>query len=442
MFGDDDFYSQLLYDQGGFGDSVFDSEPDMGASDRIFEGSGNDMLLGEAGRGSWYSQLPDKGWIDREDRPGSNALGVPDDEQGIALPSRKTLGNWYDVTGPDGRTERLQQTDIGPARWTGRGIDVSAAGADRMGYAPENFPTNGRFTWEPADGPPFGGSPAGMPDIRRALPPEQADRLEMMPPVQTRFAGGNATGFGGPMPPVQPRYGEGQRPGLMGNLASLLGFSPQQGERFSRALAAGLASMKGPGGMAAFAQGFGGAMQGGQRYEDQQRREGYERGDKERAFGLREQELGERREDRRETRKFRERHEDRQDRNQKSLDEWRKRERQGTQARDRRPQFELQFERAVDAFTEKLDRRIENTNDPVEREKLQKNRDAMVEKYKSDLRRRVFPDEKEPTTTPEGHPIPRSKQEYDALPPGTRYRHPADPPGTPLRVKPENPPDA
>jgi hypothetical protein len=105
------------------------------------------------GKGSWYSQLPQHGWIDREDKPGSNALGVPDEKQGIALPSRATLGQWFDVTFPDGQTQRLQQTDVGPAKWTGKGIDISAAAAHGAGYTPKDFPTGGQFTWSPADGP-------------------------------------------------------------------------------------------------------------------------------------------------------------------------------------------------------------------------------------------------------------------------------------------------
>lgn len=103
-----------------------------------------------SGRGSWYSQLPNKGWVDLQDKPNSNKLGVPDDQQGIALPSNKTLGQWFDVTGPDGKVHRLQQTDTGPARWTGKSIDISAAAADQMGYSPKNFPTGGKFSWRPA----------------------------------------------------------------------------------------------------------------------------------------------------------------------------------------------------------------------------------------------------------------------------------------------------
>jgi hypothetical protein len=123
----------------------------------------------QSGKGSWYSQLPEHGWIDRQDKPGSNALGVPDSQQGIALPSKSTLGQWFDVTAPNGETFRLQQTDVGPSTRTGRGIDISAAAAHQMGYTPKDFPTDGGFSWKPANGPPSGaeaaasGSPAGNP---------------------------------------------------------------------------------------------------------------------------------------------------------------------------------------------------------------------------------------------------------------------------------------
>lgn len=103
--------------------------------------------------GSWYSQYRGSNydWVDPSDKPGSNALGVPDSSQGIALPSRSTLGKWFNVTAPNGQTLRLQQTDIGPAGWTGRGIDIAASAADRFGYSPKSFPTGGSFTWVPAE---------------------------------------------------------------------------------------------------------------------------------------------------------------------------------------------------------------------------------------------------------------------------------------------------
>lgn len=146
-------------------------------------------------RGSWYSQYRGvNDWRDPGDRPGSNALGVPDERQGIALPSRGTLGQWFDVAGPDGSTYRLQQTDVGPAKWTGRGIDISAAAADRMGYTPKDFPTDAPFSYRPAPGPPpatpIGSAMAGEAQAR--LPPNTGglfDDIPDLPADQPRQVG-------------------------------------------------------------------------------------------------------------------------------------------------------------------------------------------------------------------------------------------------------------
>jgi len=108
------------------------------------------------GKGSWYSQFKGKyTWVDDGDTPGSNALGVPDNAQGISFYNHATLGHWFKVTAPNGKTSTEQQTEIGPAPWTGRGIDISAACAERMGYSPENFPTDAQWSWE-ACPPPVG----------------------------------------------------------------------------------------------------------------------------------------------------------------------------------------------------------------------------------------------------------------------------------------------
>lgn len=102
------------------------------------------------GKGSWYSQYKGKyKWVDTGDKPNSNALGVPDDQQGIALPEKATLGKWFMVTAPNSVTLTLQQTDLGPAKWTGRVIDIAAVAAEKFGYSPANFPTDGVFSWEP-----------------------------------------------------------------------------------------------------------------------------------------------------------------------------------------------------------------------------------------------------------------------------------------------------
>lgn len=106
------------------------------------------------GRGSWFSQFNGiHNWHDSGDAAGSNALGVPDYCQGISFYNGSTLGKWFEVHAPNGYVGIEQQTDVGPAPWTGRLIDISAVAAERMGYSPNTFPTNGEFYWRPVDPP-------------------------------------------------------------------------------------------------------------------------------------------------------------------------------------------------------------------------------------------------------------------------------------------------
>lgn len=119
------------------------------------------MLLGDTpvkavmtSKGSWYSQYDGKyHWHDSGDAPGSAALGVPDDAQGIARPGKESLGTWFMVRAPNGKVSLEIQSDLGPAVFTGRTIDISAAAAERFGYSPQNFPTDSIFTFWPVDPP-------------------------------------------------------------------------------------------------------------------------------------------------------------------------------------------------------------------------------------------------------------------------------------------------
>ena len=164
-------------------------------------------------RGSWYSQLPPFGWFDPQDRPGSAAYqvggrSIPDSQQGIALPTRGGLGKWYNVTPPGSdRPFPLQQTDIGPAPYTGRGIDISAAGAHQMGYTPKNFPTDANFKAEPIDTTGLGLAAkwnGGVPgDNQTAVaegppPPQQGRKMpnSLMDMFQPQDAAGQPVGFG------------------------------------------------------------------------------------------------------------------------------------------------------------------------------------------------------------------------------------------------------
>jgi peptidoglycan hydrolase-like protein with peptidoglycan-binding domain len=102
----------------------------------------------QSGRGSWYSQYEGRSkWVDKGDAPGSSALGVPDNAQGVSFYDWSTLGKWFEVEYPNGKRMIEQQTDIGPSPWTGKKIDISAAAAERAGYRPDNFPTGEVIKW-------------------------------------------------------------------------------------------------------------------------------------------------------------------------------------------------------------------------------------------------------------------------------------------------------
>jgi type II secretory pathway pseudopilin PulG len=91
------------------------------------------------------------------------------------------LGKWYNVTPPGGNLPfPMQQTDVGPAKWTGRDVDISAAAAHQMGYTPKNFPTDAAWKIEPRDEPRGLGSPAGMP-VQAGDIPDNTDDTAIAP---------------------------------------------------------------------------------------------------------------------------------------------------------------------------------------------------------------------------------------------------------------------
>jgi hypothetical protein len=76
------------------------------------------MAPGPGGRGTWFNVgLAIGEWDDvhaRRRGEGPQASGLPHTEPGIAMPNRKTLGDWFKVTLPDGRTAYWRQSDVGP----------------------------------------------------------------------------------------------------------------------------------------------------------------------------------------------------------------------------------------------------------------------------------------------------------------------------------------
>lgn len=98
----------------------------------------------------------------------TTASGKPVSAGGIAVYNRETLGGWWAVTFPNGRTVTLQQNDIGPAPWTGRVVDVDYASLGAAGYTQGNFPTNStvKATYlgkDPAAGVTGSSSPTAAP---------------------------------------------------------------------------------------------------------------------------------------------------------------------------------------------------------------------------------------------------------------------------------------
>jgi hypothetical protein len=122
-------------------------EPDE-ASRIATSQTGGQSEGGKTVKGSWFGSSP--GWADKMSGK-TTASGAPVTVPGIALPSRAGLGKMFEVTTPDGRKFMLPQTDVGPGKNTGRGIDITSTAASQMGYTPKTFPTDGGFSYRRID---------------------------------------------------------------------------------------------------------------------------------------------------------------------------------------------------------------------------------------------------------------------------------------------------
>lgn len=95
-----------------------------------------------AGKVSWFG-----GANDPEDS-GHTANGETTKTPGIAVYNHGTLGGYWRVKAPNGKTAVLKQTDIGPAPWTGRKIDVTYSALNKFGFNEHDFPTDSHFEAE------------------------------------------------------------------------------------------------------------------------------------------------------------------------------------------------------------------------------------------------------------------------------------------------------
>jgi hypothetical protein len=84
-------------------------------------------------------------WFGGPNDPSSGpttASGSPIAAGGIAVYNHSTLGGYWRLSFPNGRTVIEKQTDIGPAPWTGRAFDVAYSSLAGAGYSESDFPTN------------------------------------------------------------------------------------------------------------------------------------------------------------------------------------------------------------------------------------------------------------------------------------------------------------
>lgn len=95
-----------------------------------------------AGKVSWFG-----GPSDSTDS-GHTANGETTKTPGIAVYNHGTLGGYWRVKAPNGKTAVLKQTDIGPAPWTGRKIDVTYSALNKFGFNEHDFPTDSHFEAE------------------------------------------------------------------------------------------------------------------------------------------------------------------------------------------------------------------------------------------------------------------------------------------------------
>ena len=91
------------------------------------------------GRVSWFGG-PD----DHTSGP-TTANGDPVSDPGIPVYDTATLNGYWWVRFPNGRAAVLQQTDIGPAPWTGRVLDVLYSALPYLGYTEQDFPTDSQI---------------------------------------------------------------------------------------------------------------------------------------------------------------------------------------------------------------------------------------------------------------------------------------------------------
>jgi hypothetical protein len=87
-------------------------------------------------------------WFGGPDDPSSGpttASGLSITYPGVAVYRDDTIGGWWRVH-MGNKTFDIQQTDKGPAPWTGRVMDFTYTAVRALGYTEQNFPTDSRIS--------------------------------------------------------------------------------------------------------------------------------------------------------------------------------------------------------------------------------------------------------------------------------------------------------
>lgn len=96
------------------------------------------------GRASTYASDPVTGFVDHADNNRPALAGATNDRPGIAVLNRSTLGLWWRVCSPWRVCRWVRQTDIGPAAFTGRVLDINSVAVRVLWQMPQGdeFPTD------------------------------------------------------------------------------------------------------------------------------------------------------------------------------------------------------------------------------------------------------------------------------------------------------------
>jgi len=195
--------------------------------------SGPAPLTGPTVRTTWfnagapYRDPAGRLWSDpRGQAEGAQKSGLSHTLPGVATPGSQGLGEYHQVTMPDGTTAFFKKSDQGPAAWTGMGLDINAPAAAALGFTPNTFPS-GQGGWRVArigpnlppgvqEGVPYKVASLGAvapptttisPAMTGALNPNPAIITNIPPapsPTQLAQAGGAPTGIPKPLAEPQP----------------------------------------------------------------------------------------------------------------------------------------------------------------------------------------------------------------------------------------------